>query len=657
MFFKNVVTVDFETFPIELRPAYPPEPVGVSIKMHNRRPIYYAWGHPSGNTHTKKQAMDALGKIWNDPKLQLLFHNAKFDLAVATEKLGLPMPHWTRVHDTAFLVFLHNPHEQDAGLKSAAQRELGLPPDERDEVIEWLVANQPVPGVKLTKARNGKNPYAGAYVAYAPGGLVGKYANGDVDRTDGLFRKLWKTVIKERGMHGAYDRERRLISALMRSERHGVRVDLKRLRHDVNMYSDWLEKIDSWILKRVGYGSTIKSEIPPNLNSAAELIELLQAANVVELSKLGYTDKGALRTDTDALDRAVSDQVLSKVLQYRAQLRTCLNTFLSKWLKMAEASNGLIFTNWNQIKGEFGTRTGRLSSTPNFQNIPKQFDPLFKDTRSASLKKLTAHLPKCPWPDLPPLPLCRSYVVPYTEDHVLLDRDYSQQEPRILAHFEGGELMEQYRASPWIDYHDNAKEHLEKILNRKFERKPVKNINLGIIYGQGVASLAEKNNSTIDETRRLRDAIFKLYPGLGKMYQEMKVLARDNQPLVTWGGREYYCQPPAIVNGRLRQFDYKMVNLLVQGSAADCTKEALVRFEQRVFELGKQNTWFVYMQVHDEILISAPRHEAKWAMRELKECMESIEFDVPMLSEGSWSDRNWAVLEDVDKRGVVLKEI
>lgn len=148
----------------------------------------------------------------------------------------------------------------------------------------------------------------------------------------------------------------------------------------------------------------------------------------------------------------MTDKVLLGVLKYRTQLNTCMNTFMQPWLAVADASGGLIYTTWHQTKstesgGAVGTRTGRLSSTPNFQNIPKEFSPIFH--HEAPGKKL----PKSPFKGLPALPLVRSYVVPF-KGHVFIDRDYSQQEPRILAHFDGGALMDKYLEDPWVDFHD-----------------------------------------------------------------------------------------------------------------------------------------------------------------------------------------------------------
>jgi DNA polymerase I-like protein with 3'-5' exonuclease and polymerase domains len=273
-------------------------------------------------------------------------------------------------------------------------------------------------------------------------------------------------------------------------------------------------------------------------------------------------------------------------------------------------------------------------------NMPKDFDALWSHQDP---KK-----PKCPFKDMPDLPQCRGYVIPYKDDHVLIDRDYSQQEPRILAHFDGGSLMDKYIENPWIDFHDYAKAELEK-MGKFYERKPVKNTNLGLIYGMGVGKLAEKNNMSVEEAGELKKAILALYPGLKAMYKDMKARAAMRIPVKTWGGREYYCEEPKMVNNRMMEFSYKLPNALIQGSAADCTKEAIIRWWRR-----KDKDEYLLLNVHDQITCSVPKKKINPSMEKLRVVMEGIEFDVPMLSEGSWSDKSWADLIDYDKKGKVL---
>lgn len=634
------VTIDFETFSIEGRPKYPPMPVGVSIKYPGRKSRYYAFGHVEKNNSCWSEAAKALKDAYKCPD-GLLFQNGKFDVDVAETWFSLAVPEWDRIHDTMFLLFLDDPHQRELGLKEAAERLLDLPPDEKDEVGDWLVQHQPVRGVKISKSKASDHYYM-KYLAFAPGDLVGKYANGDVDRTEGIFKLLWKKI-QDRDMLSAYDRERELMPILLGMEKQGLPVDLARLRSDVQMYTHWTAKIDEWIIGKLKCGPDI------NLNSGPQLFEAMLYAGFIDESKALMTPTGKFQTNKDALLKAVMDRQLLAVLTYRSQVNTCLNTFMIPWLKVAEQSNGLIFTTWNQVrapKGDdtSGTRTGRFSSNPNFQNIPKEFKPIFKHERK--------DLPCCPFKGLPSLPRVRSYVIPFKDD-IFIDRDYSQQEPRILAHFDGGELMKTYFRNPWVDFHDYAKEELEK-KGKYYDRKPVKNTNLGLIYGMGAPKLAIKNDMTVEESAELKKAILQLYPGLKDMYKDMKTRAQNNIPIRTWGGREYYCEEPKMMNGRLQHFDYKMVNVLIQGSAADCTKEAVIRLHRKLVELKKLGIWKICLQVHDQLTMSVPKKDLKPSMEVLRVAMESVEFDVPILSEGAISETNWDELRDYDKKGKLV---
>lgn len=633
-------TVDFETFGIESRPKYPPMPVGVSVKLPGRKTKYYAFGHPTENNCCWSEAVAAVKEAY---KCQsgVCFQNGKFDVDVAEKWFGLPIPKWQHIHDTMFLLFLDDPHQQELGLKPASERLLDWAPEEQDAVGEWLIANQPIPGIKISASKRSEY-YFGKYIAFAPGKLVGTYANGDVDRTEALFHLLYGRTV-ERGMLEAYQREQRLMPVLLEMERQGLPVDLPRLRRDVKMYNEWRDKLTEWAIKR------LKAPADINLDSGAQLMDAMIESGAADPDLVPLTTTGKYQTNKDALLVGVTDKTLLAVLKYRTQLNTCLNTFMEPWLRIAEQSGGLIYTNWNQVRApkggdNAGTRTGRLSSTPNFQNIPKEFAAIFRHEAKG--------LPACPLKGLPPLPKVRGYIIPF-KGHAFIDRDYSQQEPRILAHFDGGALMDKYLEDPWIDFHDYAKAELE-LMGKYYDRKPVKNTNLGLIYGMGAPKLAIKNDMTVEESSELKKAILNLYPGLKEMYRDMKARSIKNEPIRTWGGREYYCEEPKVIQGRLRTFDYKLVNVLIQGSAADCTKEAIIRFSDAIKAAGKQGVWRIVLNVHDQITASVPKREIVKAMEVLRECMEGIEFDVPMLSEGSVSANNWDDLQDYDKKGMRL---
>lgn len=623
---KDAATIDFETLQIRGRPTYPPAPVGVAIRVKGRS-RYYAWGHPSGNgLDDYAKARAALGQIYDSGR-PLLFHNGyKFDVEVAEVHMGMPRLEWPRYHDTLPMLFLLDPHAPTFALKPSSERYLKLPPDESDAVRDWLLSHQPVPGVKISASKRGKHP-AGAYIAYAPAALVGKYAIGDVDRTFKLAEVAW-AEIAQRSMVEPYDRERRLAPVLRTMEQEGVRIDMRALTRDLETYEAAWEKIETWLRRKLKSDSL-------NFDSGKELAEALLSSGCADESKFGMTKTGKMATDRATLEAAISDPRVYAAIQYRGQLKKAITTYMRPWLAVASTTkDGRIFTQWHSTRTahhgqDVGAGTGRLSSTPNFQNVPNPFKP-----------------PELPIA-LPDPPRVRKYLIA-EKGHVFIDRDYSQQEPRILAHFEAGALLDAYLKDPWVDFHDRAKELISKHLGQDLPRKKVKTIGLGLIYGMGVGLLAERNGSSVQEAKALKEAYLAIFPGLKDLYAEMKDRAAHNQSFRTWGGREYFCEPPQWVNGRLRKYDYKMPNALIQGSAADCTKEAVIRYAR-----AKPESHKLRLLVHDEIIVSVPRGDLHKGMKVLREQMEGIEFDVPMKSEGTYG-RSYDELKPYDKKGRVL---
>lgn len=647
------VVLDFETDPIEPRPNYPPMPVGVSIKYHGKAPHYYAFGHPTANNCTAKDAAAAVADAWDyAAEHGLLCHNGKFDYDVALTWMGMADLPWNKIHDTMMEVFLYNPDAKSHGLKQSAEALLGMPPEEQDAVREWLIKE----GVITRQSKD-----AGAYIAQAPGDLVGEYANGDVIRTEKLHKFLMPKL-KKLKMLEALDAERELMPCLLDMERQGVPVDMPRLLRDCDKYADELKALSAWIMRRLkAKGRERKSGKDKgkvtqiNLDSGADLVYALIESGKVDTNALGTTPTGAWKTDKDALDRAITDRVLCAALNHRASLNTCLGTFMLPWLVTAKQSGGLIFTQWNQLKQygkgdkSKGAVTGRLSSSPNFQNIPKEFKPLWKHQESHLPKDEQVGLPKCPIP-LSDLPLVRSYIT-NLEGRALLMRDYSQQEIRILAYYEDGLLKAAYLQDHWMDAHQVATEEINGRLGTDFGRSVIKQINFGLIYGMGIDLMAIKAGCDSDKARTAKAAVLAIYPGLRDLQDGLKELARNGQALRTWGGRLYHCEEPVVdkTTGRVRTFEYKMLNRLVQGSAADQTKRAIINYYRNKPE-GHQ----LLLTVHDEMLASVPIADLESGMEYLRQSMEFNPFDIPMLSEGKVSTTNWAALKPYDKRGVRL---
>lgn len=634
-----MVVVDFETHGIEGMET--PEPVGVAIWWPKKgEPRYYAWGHPTKNNCTKDTAARALRDAWKASTI--IMHNAKFDLKVGMKFFDLLLPAWDVVHDTMFLSFLKEPHKTSS-LKETAERELGEAPTERDALGDWLVEQKIIPK-KYSKENLGRNIWR------TPGDLAGKYAIGDVTRTFGLWVYFLPTI-RILGMEDAYNRERRLLPILITNEAEGMRLDMDRLGDDLPLYEKALLTADAWVRKRLKAPSL-------NVDSADELATLLKSRKIVTDFVKTKTGKDSISKKNLTFDM-YKDKELASVLAYRGPLVTLLSNSMRPWLAQAQENHGIIATEWNQVKAvDRGTRSGRLSCS-RFQNIAKSFEGTIHPTVTR----------------LPPLPLVRRYILP-DRNHTFVHRDYNQQEFRILAHFEDGELLAAYQTDPHLDYHTKMRELIFGVAHMSIERKLAKILNFGINYGMGIAKLAVDLGLTIKyacklgcphkdckaamEARLLRNAQKKAVPGVAELNRDLMDIGRGKVDgkdyIATWGGRRYKCEDPKRDGDRILQtYEYKLLNYLIQGSAADCTKEAIIRYHEH----PKKNARFL-VTVHDEINISAPRKawfEQDAVLREAMESMGSDQarryqglphFNLPMLTDGKVG-ANWGELIESKK--------
>tara|TARA_R100001224_G_scaffold56978_1_gene33530 strand:- start:754 stop:2550 length:1797 start_codon:yes stop_codon:yes gene_type:complete len=592
------VAIDFETKAIVGNPIVnPPEPVGVAIwdlttNMGKKDPEYL----PIND--------DTRIRLWHYWKnCDLVFHNAQFDLAVAKKWLDLDPPAWDKIHDTLFLVYLKNPHANNLGLKHSADTYLELPPEEQDELREWVLANVP-------KSRPSN---WGGYISYAPFELVSKYAKGDVYRTLLLYEALIDEVPTV-----PYNRERQLAPILATATCRGVPV-----------HRQALEKARDATQQALAQGEQVVRQLlnAPTLNphSNVELAKALEDADAV--SGWDYTDKGNKRVAKASLLKHIKDPKLLAHLNYVSTLSTVIGTFIEPWILYSE-DDGRIHPNWNQVRqpnerkgGSKGTRTGRLSSDdPNFQNV-------IDGSRYQS-----------DLVNLEPIPFMRRFVIP-EDGHVWLKRDFSGQEMRILAHYECGKLAKAYRSNPDLDPHQMVKELIKDQVGKDFPRKSIKETGFGMIYGMGASALSGRIGCTMSEARELQDAYKQAIPGVESMQSLTKKRGKENKPIRTWGGRNYYAEEPKIVGGSYRSFEYKLLNYLIQGSGADQTKQCIIDWNK-----NKEDAVFM-ATVHDEINISAPKDRAVECMEWLRHCMEQEFFKVPMKSD-SFIGKNWADLEE-----------
>lgn len=617
-------TIDFETEAIEGRPVYPPKPVGVAIKYPGKKSKYMAWGHPIENNCTRIMAIRELESIWHKP---LLFHNAAFDIEVAVEHLGMSVPKlWD---DTLLLAYLYDPRASSLSLKPMADMYLKMPPTEQKELEDWIVKNYMKP--------NGLKKYSqwGAYISKAPGKLVGKYAIGDVDRTEKLFQFFYDDVAKA-GMLKAYDRERQLIYIKLDMERAGLRLAPKLLK-DHGKWVKAYEGVETKIKRKLKVGKDF------NIGSPKQLADALIERDLLDV--IIKTPKGNISTKRAVLEENCNDKDLVQLLGFHSVLGTYLGTFIEPWIHSYKANDGEIYPTYNTVRssneygsGGFGTRTGRLSSSrPNFQNIPANVEESQHADLLMALRKYLAGY------DLRFIGL-RDYIIPRS-GHVFISRDYSQQELRILAHFEDDQLLAQYIADPFLDVHEFIRQLVNKRFNILYPRKFIKIVVFAILYGRGVDGVAKQLSIIKDDAAKLKNAVWEALPGVSWLDKELRYLAENEKPLYTWGGRRYYAEEDKWIKihgeYRRKRLWYKLLNLLIQGSAADATKQGMINVNQVIH---KEYT-NILVQVHDELLIEVRKDYVKKEDAKIKEAMEDLDFDVRMLTDGKIGARSWGQLK------------
>lgn len=614
-----MITIDFETKGIDGNPIWnPPEPVGVSIKLGAEPSRYWAFGHPTGNNCTRQEATAALLSALDKAGPGTpgwLAHNAPFETSVLREHFGYVAPEPLLVNDTQYLLFLTDPYAFSFSLKPSAERVLGLPPSEQEEVRDWLLAHQPMKSQGITigtsKDETDTKHFWARYICLAPGDLVGRYAEGDTDRTYLLYEKLMPQVI-ELGMLEAYQREQKLMPILAESSLRGVRINEEKLDADIKIYRAAQTISDQYIFSRLG---------DFDINKDAELAAALDRAG--QITEWVLTPTGRRSVARKNLVGRVKDPLILHHLAYRGVLETCLGTFAEQWLAQARREGGRVHPQWNQVRGDrgtdgdiSGTRTGRMSCRgPNLQNPPNDFESLVIPAGQ------------------PPMMQMREYLLP-EEGHVWVKRDFSAQEMRVLAHFAEGKLFEAFRANPRTDPHEAVQKMIRELTGIELPRKHVKTTGFGIMYGRGVAATSAALGISDDEGDLVRRSYYAALPEVKELSTSTRQRGRAGGFIRTWGGRIYYREPNPD-----RDLSYKLLNYLIQGSSADQTKQSAIDWEH----LRRPEEKLLCL-VHDEANISVPIGSEKEAHYRLSTAMDAPRFDVPFASEG-YTGPNWAHLE------------
>jgi len=534
------------------------EIVGIAVAVDGWS-AYYPIAHEGGGNLEKEKVLSWIKEVCASDNVKI-FHNAMYDVC------------WLRAYgiqingviiDTMVMASLIDENRLWYSLNSISFDYLGETKDEKS----------------LNEAAASWGIDAKAEMYKLPAMYVGTYAEKDASLTLELFKVLSREIGKQK-LQEVFDLETQLFPCLLDMKFKGVRVDVERAKE----LKKTLTSQEQELLRKVKAETGIETQI-----WAARSI-----ATVFDKLKLPYerTEKSHAPSFTKNFLSEHKHPIVQMIAKAR-EINKAHTTFIDTILKFEH--KGRIHADINPIKSDQGgTVTGRFSyANPNLQQIP------------ARNKELG--------------PLIRSLFIP-EEKHKWGCFDYSQQEPRLVVHYAAttepicfdesvANIVDKFKNNT-VDFHQTVADMAG------ISRSQAKTINLGLFYGMGKTKLqAELGLSTKQEAENLFNQYHQNVPFVKELMNKTSALAQTSGSIGTLLGRRcrfnkwepatFGMHTPMTLEeaeatygrGRIRRaFTYKALNKLIQGSAADMTKKAM---------LDLYNEGIIpHIQIHDELDIS-----------------------------------------------------
>jgi len=382
-------------------------------------------------------------------------------------------------------------------------------------------------------------------------------------------------------------------------EHTGVQVDINRLEKMEEELAERIQAIEEEVYRLAGEKF--------NLNSPKQLGPILFEnlnLQVIKKTKTGYS------TAVDVLEKlADKHEIIPNILLYR-QLNKLQSTYVEGLLKVVHKDTNKIHTRFNQAL----TQTGRLSSIdPNLQNIPIRLEEGRK---------------------------IRQAFIPSKEDWVIFAADYSQIELRVLAHIaEDEKLIEAFEQD--LDIHTRTAQEIFHVDEEDITpnmRSQAKAVNFGIIYGMSDYGLSQNLGITRKEAQQFIDRYFASYPSVKQYMDDIVQEAKHKGYVTTLMNRRRYLPEINSRNFNRRSFaERTAMNTPIQGSAADIIKKAMIDLHRKLEE--EQLEARILLQVHDELILEAPKHEIEILSKIVPEMMEStVNLLVPLKVDYTYGD-------------------
>lgn len=421
---------------------------------------------------------------------------------------------------------------------------------------------------------------------------VAEYAGEDADATWRLDAIL-AAKVREEGLWSLYDElERPLITILARMEVAGIKVDVPLLSRLSQEFGDRMSAIEAEIYTHAGH--------PFNIGSGPQLRQVL--FEELKLPSLQKTPKGEPSTAQEVLEELAAKHPLPKLLIQHRQLAKLKSTYLDALPALVHPEDGRVHASFNQGV----TATGRLSSSdPNLQNIPVRTE----DGRQI-----------------------RQAFVAGPAGWSLLTADYSQIELRILAHFSGDPALRQ----AFADDHDIHSVVASRIFNvaesavDSSMRRVAKTVNFGVLYGLSPFGLAGRLGISQTDAAAFIEAYFQEYAGVDTFITRTLESALAQGRVETILGRRRPINGIKNTTGHNRNLaERTAVNTVIQGSAADLIKRAMLAVDRDIRVQGLQAR--MLLQIHDELVFEAPTEEIPRLAPLVRDAMtQALALDVPL---------------------------
>ena len=580
----ELIAMDTETTSLNTHDA---DIVGMSFSVKTGIGYYVPVGHRAADLLTPapkqlplKKVLDALQPVFEDKDKSKCGHNLKYDAQVL-RRAGIKLNGIAA--DSMLLAYCLYPAKY---------------PPKMDTVAEDYLGHQCI--TYETVAGKGVKQISFDQVAVE---VALPYASEDAEIALRLTRLLKEKLAAENRLQRHDDVELPLATVLADMEWCGTKVDATKLAELSTRFGERIMELETAIHTTAG------EEF--NIQSPKQLGVLLFETLAIPGGK--KTKSGQWSTGQDVLEKLADEYEVPRLILEVRQLAKLKSTYTDALQKLIHRDTGRVHTSFNQAI----TTTGRLSSSnPNLQNIP---------IRSAEGREIR-----------------KAFIA--EKGNVLIAADYSQIELRLMAHFSQDEVLIKAFADG-RDIHTSTAAAVNQIDQSDVTgemRRNAKIINFGILYGMSAFGLAKQLGVSRTEAAEFIESYFARYPTVRVFMDDTLETAREQGFVETLLGHRVYVPEINGKNGMHRAYaERTAINAPLQGSAADIIKVAMIRLHARLRAEAPEAT--ITLQVHDELIVEAPKAQLEAVSNIMRETMESaIELRVPLTvdigSGNSWFD-------------------